>query len=187
MILYHHFTSATLSNTYLLGADGESDVMLVDPTAMDIQLLHLIEGRSYYVRDILLTHPPAIGCGAVKTLLKIYDAELYGSADHVMDFPCTRVKDRDVLKLSGMEISVIGVSGPVNGALMYRCENLLFTGDLLSAGKIFAVRRRALQRGLAAFILSRIGSLDPRVVILPSTGPPSTVGAEIAFNPFLQA
>lgn len=186
MILHHYFTSATLSNTYLLGAEGASEIALIDPTAMDIQLLRLIESRDTYVTRILLTHPPANGCEAVKTLLKIYDASLYGSADHVLGLPCTRVEDHARIEIAGIEIEVIDVSGMENGALMFRCDHLLFTGDLLGAGKILAVRRLAPRRRLAMLIRSRIAGIDPWTVVLPAAGPPSTVGAELAFNPFLR-
>jgi hydroxyacylglutathione hydrolase len=186
MILYYHFASAALANTYVLGSDSGKEITIVDPLVMDVQLLRLIEDNGYYVRNILLTRPRPVFSGAIKTLLRIYDARLYGSTDSLSECPCIRVADGDRLELSGLSIDVVDVSGMAGGALFYRCGNFLFTGDLLGAGTILSIRQRTLQHRLAFLIRTRIEDFGERTIVLPGSGPPTSIGAERRFNPFLK-
>lgn len=183
MRLFVHFSVTIFTNTYLIGPDTGGEAILVDPGMMDVQLLKLIEGQGYSVRSILLTHANQDRLHGVKTLLKIYDAELYSNRPRIYDCACHKLSDGDRLTLAGVAIQAMDVSGREGDSLVYRMGDLLFTGDLMSAGraaKSLSPYARAL---LVASIKKRVLALEDRITILPAFGPPTTVGVERSTNP----
>ncbi len=183
MRLFVHFSVTIFTNTYLVGPDEGGDAILIDPGMMDIQLLKLIEGGSYRIRSILLTHANQDRLHGVKTLLKIYDAELYSNRPRIYDCDCHKLSDGDLLSLSGLNVEAMDVSGRAGDSLVYRMGDLLFTGDLLGAGRVAKSLNRYARSLLVSSIRERVLTLGDRIAILPAYGPPTTVGVERATNP----
>jgi hydroxyacylglutathione hydrolase len=183
MRMFVHFSASEMLNGYLIGGDDGGEALLVDPNAMDVPLLRLIETNRYYIRSILLTQPRAAAVGSVKTILKIYDAGVYASLDRVGGHPCTRVRDGMSLSLHGMEIDVIDPSGVAGGSVCFRMGDALFPGELLGAGTIYHIARRGLRQRFATIIEDRLLSLPENVMVFPCAGPPSSIRAERRFNP----
>ncbi|HUX19841.1 MAG TPA: hypothetical protein VMW69_01290 [Spirochaetia bacterium] len=178
MNIFYHFSSVLLSNTYLIGPDEGGDAILIDPGEMDVQLLRMIESNGYYVRSILVTlaHPSQVH--GVRTLLKIYDAKLYGSSDSIYECRSRKVTGGDSLFVSGYEVRVIDPTDDLHGPLIYRIENFVFTGLLFTAGNTIVTPDRRGRLRVKSLIDERILSLPGETMILPGAGPPSTVRAE---------
>jgi glyoxylase-like metal-dependent hydrolase (beta-lactamase superfamily II) len=183
MKLFSHFAVIGFSNTYIVGPDKGGDAILVDPGVMDLESLKLIEGNNFYVRHILVTTPHESHVQGLKTTLKIYEAEVYSGLTMIGDFPCTQVHDGEQLKLAGFEVSVLNVSGHSKDSMVYRVEDVLFTGDALGAGRLGDSPNAYARAILKSTILEKISGLDDHLLVFPGHGPPSTLAAEKMFNP----
>ena len=62
---------------------------------------------------------------------------------------------------------------------------MVFTGDALTAGGIGQTRSGYARGVLLSSIRRQILSLPDSTIVFPGHGPPSTVGAERLYNPYL--
>jgi glyoxylase-like metal-dependent hydrolase (beta-lactamase superfamily II) len=185
MIFYSLFSTFGFSNSYLLGAEGGGDAILIDPGVFDAQLLKAVEGNRLYVRRILVTHAHNAHINGIKTLLKVYDAEIYSNQPSVLDFPAHHVQDGDVLSFGGFSIEVLETPGHSIDSLCFLLGRFLFTGDTMNAGGIGRVRDGYARGLLLSSIRKRILPLGDETFLFPGHGPPSKIGIEKAFNPYL--
>jgi glyoxylase-like metal-dependent hydrolase (beta-lactamase superfamily II) len=85
-----------------------------------------------------------------------------------------------------MALDVLAVPGHSPAHLAYHSDGSLFAGDVLFAG---SVGRTDLPGGdwetLLASIRSLVEAYPPETVVYPGHGPATTLGAELARNPFL--
>ena len=184
MKVFTHFSFLGFSNSYLVGTAGGGDAILIDPGIMDIPLLRIIEANQYYIRHILITHNHESHTNGGKTLLKIYDASVYGSTYKLLDTDSTYVKDGDTLNLSGIEVECIDVPGHSSDSMVYRIGNCFFSGDVLYAGGIGSTPNRYARALLIQAIKDKLLSRSTGTVY-PGHGPPSTLELENRFNPYL--
>jgi glyoxylase-like metal-dependent hydrolase (beta-lactamase superfamily II) len=179
------FSAPGTSNSYLLGPDDGGEAVLVDPGAFDTPLLQAVEGSRLTVRWILVTHAHSAHIRGIRTLLKIYDAEILACRPSVLDFPVRRIQDGDELALGQFRISVLETPGHSLDSVCFRMENLVFTGDTLTAGGI-GVTRDGYARGLIlASLRKKILPLPEETILFPGHGPPSRLWIEKGFNPYL--
>ncbi len=183
MKLFSHFAVIGFANTYLLGPDEGGDAVIVDPGVMDIELLKLVEENQFYVRHILVTTPHEAHVQGLKTLLRIYDATIYSGAATVLDFPGSQVHDGDILDLSGFKADVFNVSGHSKDSIVYKIEDVLFTGDAIGAGRLGDSPNAYASAILKSTIQEKIAPLPDSLLIFPGHGPPTTLEAERKFNP----
>src|SRR6056297_2517545 len=175
MKLYFHFAVVGFANTYLIGPNGGGDAIIVDPGIMDKELLTLIEGNKYTVRTILVTHHHNSHVKGIRTLKKIYDADIYAFSPYILDFPSIPIKDEDKFTAaSGIEVEVIEVPGHSSDSLIYHIGRVGNTKNSFS---------RAL---LLRSISEKLFSLPDTTLVLPGHGPPSSLKAEKMFNPDLK-
>ena len=186
MRLYSHFAVVGFSNTYLFGPDSAGDAVLIDPGIFDIQLLQLIEAQKFYVRFVLVTHAHTAHINGIRTLLKIYDAQVYSFNDTVLEIPATPIREGEPLQLGEISFQVLETPGHSADSVVFRADKFLFTGDTLAAGSI-GTTSDGYARGLEiASIRKKILSLDDDLVILPGHGPPSRVRIEKHYNPYIK-
>ncbi|RKX76183.1 MAG: hypothetical protein DRP87_12600 [Spirochaetes bacterium] len=183
MKLFSHFSVVEFSNTYLLGMDTGIDAILIDPSVMDIQLLSLIEDHNYYIKSILVTHSHESHIKGVKTILKIYDSAIYGKNCTVLDFPCNQLHDGDCMDISGFRVEVLEIPGHSSDSLVFKIEGMLFTGDVLYAGRVGGTQSLYERRILLSAIREKLFTLPDDSIIFPGHGPPTTLKAEKMFNP----
>lgn len=182
MKLFFHYCVQSFSNTYLVGEEDGSDALLVDPGSMDVNLLNLIEKSDYYVRAILLTHNHRNHVHGVRTLMKIYNADIYSSSTEIEGYRCKVVKDGDHISFNGKDIEVLSVPGHSSDSVAYKIDHLIFTGDAISAGFVGETVSAYGKKQLVSSIRQKIMSQCDECVLLPGHGPPSTVRAERLFN-----
>jgi glyoxylase-like metal-dependent hydrolase (beta-lactamase superfamily II) len=130
-----HFSVIGFCNCYILSALPETDespgrkpAIVIDPGIFDESLLTLIEGNRYDVKQVLVTHNHEAHVRGLKTLKKIYDAEIYARASLVEGFRTQVLRGGDELVLSGIPLSVIEIPGHSEDSLIFRVEDALFTG-----------------------------------------------------------
>jgi glyoxylase-like metal-dependent hydrolase (beta-lactamase superfamily II) len=200
--LFFHYCTFGFSNCYILGTEypenepppeessGKTgrrkrprrEAVIVDPGAMDDQILGSIENNEYHLRAVLITHDHINHVHGLKTLERIYDTEIYAVNHIVLDHKTNLVRDGDTINIGPFQVEVISIPGHSADSAVFKVDTLLFTGDVLTAGLVgrtastygAEVQMRALR--------SRILSLPGDYTILPGHGPPSTLEAERKFN-----
>ena len=186
MKMFFHFVLSNFSNTYLLGPEEGGDALIIDPGAMDLPLLNLIEENNFYIRHILVTHNHHSHVAGIKTLKKIYDADIYSNMELAFDSEINRIHDGDKLNLPPFDVDVINVPGHSNDSMVFKIMNMLFTGDVLMAGDIDRDLTANQLITLKENISNKLFVLDDSLLVFPGHGSPTTIKAEKYFNPFLK-
>jgi hydroxyacylglutathione hydrolase len=92
----------------------------------------------------------------------------------------------ETLELAGITFETLNVPGHSPGHLAYHADGALFSGDVLFAG---SVGRTDIPYGdwnaLVESIRGLIERFPPETVVYSGHGPETTLGAELARNPFL--
>jgi hydroxyacylglutathione hydrolase len=196
-------------NAFLLRPQGGDKLVVVDPGEEPERLLAAIEAMGAEVDAILLTHTHFDHVGAVAPLARATGAPVYVPvlekavlADIMSFVPFEgigpyeswdaeeTVAGGETLELAGLTLDVIFTPGHSPGHVTYsvRGEDAIFSGDVLFQG---SVGRVDLPGGdwptLAGSITTLLDSHADTTVVHPGHMGITTLGAERATNPFLQA
>ncbi len=191
------------TNCYVVRAErGAPEAVVVDPgddaTSLRLELARL----GVTVAGILVTHTHYDHIGAVADLAEATGAPVHVSAleapvlaspgDY---YPGHRIRpwEAEVLlagdetvDLAGISFETIEVPGHSPGHLAFHADECLFSGDVLFAG---SVGRTDLALADWATLVDSIRTLvdrfPPETAVYSGHGPPTTLGDELARNPFL--
>jgi glyoxylase-like metal-dependent hydrolase (beta-lactamase superfamily II) len=183
--LYFHYCTFGFSNSYILGSDDGTEIkeaLIIDPGNMDETTLGYIEDNEYNLRGVLITHDHLNHVHGLKTLMRIYNTEIYGINPVIREHRTVLVRDGDIFSIGSFRVEVISVPGHSADSAVFKIGHLLFSGDVLSAG---LVGRTASAYGLAnqmTALRSKILSLPGNYTVLPGHGPPTSLDAERLFN-----
>ena len=192
-------------NCFLLRRDGSDRALIVDPGDEPEKLLHAIDALGVTLDGILITHTHFDHVGAVAPVARATGATVYCPklevpvlADIMRFVPWPgigpfesydadeTVEGGEHLTLAGLDIEVTFTPGHSPGHVTYLIEDALFSGDVLFEG---SVGRTDLPGGDWDILLESIRMLaerfPPETVVYSGHGPPTTLGAELARNPFL--
>lgn len=103
--------------------------------------------------------------------------------------PFETVADGDIVRFGEMSLKVIHTPGHTEGGVCYygETEKVLFSGDTLFQG---SVGRTDHPRGdfsaLKESLTARLKVLPPEVDVFAGHGYPTTIGTELATNPFMK-
>jgi hydroxyacylglutathione hydrolase len=90
------------------------------------------------------------------------------------------------LELAGITFTVLSVPGHTEGHLAFAGEGCVFCGDVLFAGSVGRTDREGGDwEALLASIRLLVDRLPPETTVYPGHGPATTLGQELATNPFL--
>lgn len=182
MKLYQHYSVYGFANSYLLGDDERHEAIIVDPSEFNAGVLNHVERNGYYVRAVLITHSHIHHIRGLKTLLRIYDAEVYAATSRICGLPCRVIRDGELFQVAGFDVEAWSVPGHSSDSIIYRIDKLLFTGDALHAGVPGKTLSPFNARLLIDRLSARLAAFDDDSVVLPGHGPPSTLGVERRFN-----
>jgi glyoxylase-like metal-dependent hydrolase (beta-lactamase superfamily II) len=191
MKLFFHLSPLSFSNCYILGEDlatppaTHRDVVLVDPGYLDEKILGFIEGNEYNLRGILITHAHQSHVSGLKTLMRIYDAEIYAMYS-IPDHKTTLIHDRDVFSVGSFRFEVISIPGHSSDSVCFKIDHLLFTGDVLSAGLVGSTASAYGATTQMTALRSKLLSMPGDYTVLPGHGPPSSLDVERRFNAGIQ-
>jgi len=190
------------SNCYLVAAgEGAPAAVAIDPGGDPREPLAALARAGARLAAVLVTHCDIDHVAGVAGLAAATGAEVYaprGEAELLrrgvsrggMTFaayaPEHELAGGDEVTLAGISFEVIDVPGHSAGHLAFGSHGSLFSGDLLFAG---SVGRSDLPGGDEAALVASVGRLLERfgteAVVYPGHGEPTTLGAELATNPFL--
>jgi glyoxylase-like metal-dependent hydrolase (beta-lactamase superfamily II) len=189
------------TNCYVVRASEDAaEAVVVDP-GDDVSGLRL---KGITVAAILITHTHFDHIGGVADLAEATGASVWVSETEALVVerpndvyasygvnirgwtPDRRLQGDEQFELAGIEWQTIPVPGHSPGHLAFAAEWALFSGDVLFAG---SVGRVDLPGGDWETLLDSIRTLTerfpPEKVVYSGHGPPTTLGAELASNPFL--
>ncbi|MCL2809705.1 MAG: MBL fold metallo-hydrolase [Treponema sp.] len=187
MKLFFHYCSYGFGNCYVLGAQEKgvnqhNVAIMVDPGSIDNNTLKTIEDNNFDLKAVLITHDHKSHVQGLRTLKRIYNAEVIAVNQSIMDHKTTMVKDGDKLIIGEFTIEVISIPGHSSDSVVYKIDNLLFTGDVLTAGLVGSTASAYGTATQMNKLRSRLLSLPGDYSVLPGHGPPSTLEAERRFN-----
>ena len=184
MRLFFHYCSYGFSNSYVLSNDNcsGSPAIVIDPGCMDKQFLEYIETSEYDLKAVLITHDHLGHIHGLRTLRRIYNAEIFAFNRVVLDIGTTQIKDEDKIVIGPFTVEVISIPGHSADSVVYRIGNFLFTGDVLTAGLVGSTSSGYGASTQVNKLRSRLLSLPGDYLVFPGHGPPSTLEAERRFN-----
>jgi glyoxylase-like metal-dependent hydrolase (beta-lactamase superfamily II) len=206
MNVYGLTLGSLATNCYLVWEDGTGDALLVDCAGEADEILSAATDRGLQIRLIVNTHGHTDHTEGLARLHELTDAEL---AVHELDavmlsdsmlsgaamfgFPHEAV-DPDWLLGEGDDIgvpasetslAVLHTPGHSPGSICLLGEGILFSGDCLFAGGIGRTDLPGGDERAMMSSLARLAELDPGITVYPGHGPVTTIGDELAANPWL--
>ena len=192
------------TNCYLVRADLDAtDAVVIDPGDEAAEIERALESLGAGCAAILLTHSHYDHFGALADLADATGAPVWlpeGELDvfrrpdaffpgvTMRDFTgeATLLSGGETVDAAGISFQVLHVPGHSPGHLSYYADGSLFSGDVLFSG---SVGRTDLPFGDWETLLESIRSLadayPPETIVLSGHGPATTLGDELARNPFL--
>jgi hydroxyacylglutathione hydrolase len=194
-------------NTYVMGQSDRDEVVVVDPGFDSDRLLAHLTAKKLTVAAILLTHGHVDHIAGVERLKAfapdapivigridapmLSDAALNLSAGFgvpVTSPPAERLlDDGEVVELAGLTFEVRHIPGHSPGSVVFvfTDDGAVIAGDVLFNG---SVGRTDFPGGSSKQLLdgirAKLYTLPGATRVFPGHGPPTTVGEELATNPF---
>jgi hydroxyacylglutathione hydrolase len=192
-------------NCYVVRPErGSAEAVVVDPGDAATELRLELARTGARCAAILVTHCHYDHIGAVADLAEGAGAPVYMAREeapvmaapdeyyaalgvHVRPYQPDVLLDGDeMLELAGLELQTLLVPGHSPAHIAFATDGSLFSGDVLFQG---GVGRTDLPGGdwdtLVESIRMLVERFPPETVVYPGHGAPTTLGAELARNPFL--
>jgi hydroxyacylglutathione hydrolase len=192
------------TNCYVVRADSSvEEAVVVDPSGDASELRLTLAGLGATCKAILVTHGHwdhllgvaelAEGTGAPVHMAAGERALLESPGRFTPSGVVLRPYTPDVLldggetlDLAGISFDVVSVPGHSPAHLAYYSDGHLFSGDVLFQGSVGRTDFPGSDwNTLLASIRTLVDTLPPETVVYPGHGPTTTLGDELARNPFL--
>jgi glyoxylase-like metal-dependent hydrolase (beta-lactamase superfamily II) len=175
---------------YLIGDMDSGEAAIVDGSYGPEFVLERARHHGFRVTYIISTHShhDHVAGNAYLAAQTSAPEVLHESTPH----PCNiRVKDNETLRVGGLVLQFLHTPGHIPDHMCVLVENKLLTGDILFVGKIGGTGPRFPESDPRQQwdSLHRLMRLDSNIEVWPGhdygVRPSSTIGNEIATNPFL--
>lgn len=193
------------TNCYIVWDDNRV-AMVVDPADEADEILSVIQSEKLSVAVVALTHVHFDHLLAAEAVCAATGAPLYvgkGDEDALSDSirnlsgvfqMCAPVRlkadkllsDGDVLAIGDLSFTVMETPGHTPGCICLMGEDLLFAGDTLFYDSIGRVDFPGSDVPSMISSLHRLMSLPAELRVYSGHGPETTIGREVACNPYLQ-
>lgn len=191
-------------NCWLVVDESAGEAVLVDPGDEPERLIALVEQSGARLVAIWLTHAHVDHVGAVPALLRhfavplalhpddrpLYDrapsiGQMYGMRIEPLPEPTVALADGDVLSVGTLRFTVVHLPGHAPGHVAFVGHDIALVGDVVFAGSIGRTDLPLCDPAAMRRSLERVALWAPETVLHPGHGPSTTIGRELASNPFL--
>ena len=191
-------------NCYLVVDPETQAAALIDPGAEGERIVAMVRESGARLEAIWLTHAHVDHIGAIADVkarwdvpvwihpldLPVFDAAPRVAAMYWIPWadqprPDRELVDGETLALGNLRFEVMHTPGHAPGHVVYHGHGVAFGGDLLFAGSVGRVDLPLADPKAMSRSLGRVITLPPDTVVHPGHGPATTIGREIATNPFL--
>ena len=192
------------TNCYVVRSDiSAAEAALVDPSGDAAELRLLLARLGAQCTGILVTHGHWDHLVGVAELAEGTGARVFmseGERSLLEDpnrftppavtlrphTPDVLLEGGETVEVAGITFDVLSVPGHSPAHLAYHADGSLFSGDVLFAGSVGRTDLPGADwNTLVASIRSLVDTLPPDTVVYPGHGPTTTLGDELARNPFL--
>jgi glyoxylase-like metal-dependent hydrolase (beta-lactamase superfamily II) len=193
-------------NSYLVHDPASGRAILIDPGDEASRIISMVRSAGAKLDAIWLTHAHIDHVGAIADIKREWDVPVYLHPDDLVLFrrashqaarygleieqpadPERTLADGDELAVGSSRFRVHHTPGHAPGHVVFLSDRVMLGGDLLFAGSIGRTDLPLSDPDAMEASLNHIATFDPDTVVYPGHGPPTTIGAELATNPFLAA
>jgi hydroxyacylglutathione hydrolase len=191
-------------NSYLVTDDVTGRSVLVDPGDEAPRIIRMAEAKQAQIEAIWLTHGHLDHIGAVAAIKREWDVPVLLHPDDLVVYrrgalsaaryglpfeqpadPDATLEDGQVLELGAARFTVRHMPGHSPGSCIFVGADVVIGGDLLFAGSIGRTDLPFSNPDAMDASLASLAALDPGLAVYPGHGPPTSIGAELATNPYL--
>lgn len=193
------------SNCYVVRRPGADETVVVDPGwPGEVERIRAaLAGAG--CAAILVTHGDLDHIGGVVELVELTGAPVHMPSlerdrlerpgNYIPDgiegslrghTPEVLLEGGEELELAGISFATLSVPGHTAGHVAFAAEGCVFSGDVLFAGSVGRTDREGGDwDALLESIRLLVDSLPPETIVYSGHGPATTLGQELAANPFL--
>ena len=191
-------------NCYLIIDEPTRKAVLVDPGDDGARIVRMVKAAGVDLEAVWLTHAHLDHIGAVSAVrrewkvpvllhaddLVIYRRGAQAAASYGLPFeqpadPDGTLASGQLLPLGNSRFEVHHTPGHAPGHVVFLGDGVMLGGDLLFAGSIGRVDLPLSNPAAMEASLAHIAAFDPDTAVYPGHGPATTIGEELATNPFL--
>ena len=194
-----------MANCYIVGCENTREAVVIDPGEDVDRILATLEQEDLSIKCILNTHGHFDHVGGnrqlkaatgAQLLIHQSDASMLGMISATASSfrmaledsppPDAYLEDGMAIAFGTISLQVISTPGHSPGGVSFYSDGVVFVGDTLFAGSIgrtdfpggsFETLRQSIQE--------RLFPLGDDVTVYTGHGPPTTIGQEKRFNPFV--
>ena len=166
--------------------------------------MRMVQAAGARIEAIWLTHAHLDHLGAIADIKRVWDvpvflhpddlplyrraaqqAAFYGLAFEQPADPDRELTHGQELSLGTTKFKVHHTPGHSPGHVVFVSDGLMIGGDLLFAGSIGRTDLPFSSPEAMEASLATVAAFDPALAVYPGHGPPTSIGAELATNPYL--
>lgn len=191
-------------NSYLVVDEPSKKAVLIDPGDDGDRIVRMVKRAGVTLQAVWLTHAHLDHIGAVSAVRREWKVPVLLHPDDLVIFrrgaqsaaayglPFEQPTDPDgalahgqVLELGSTAFTVHHTPGHAPGHVVFLSDGVMLGGDLLFAGSIGRTDLPLSNVAAMDASLSHVAAFEPETVVYPGHGPATTIGEELATNPFL--
>ncbi len=184
MKIYFHMCLSGFTNSYIILNDDPNvkQAIIIDPGQITNRIIGQIEEGGYKLTAVLITHAHENHIKGLKTLNRIYNPTIYACDSESYGNNSVILTGDGITRIAGINVEFFSVPGHSTDSMVYKIEEMLFTGDTLLSGLTGYTSSKYSQKLLLSKIRDKLFTLPGRTVIYPGHGAPSTIESERQYN-----